>query len=148
MSKKRQSSGEDYPDAASKHCSDARSLLDEGRPDGAAYLAGYAVECILKTLIQVGRGGRAVVKGRGHDLNALGADATRLASLPTSRIASYFRGGPLAALPYAAPPAGWKETLRYYPEGTISPALAKAWTEEAERLYTDVVGELKKNGEV
>lgn len=148
MSKRRQPSGEDYPEAAAKHCSDARSLLEKGRPDGAAYLAGYAVECVLKTLIQVGQGGSAAVRQWQHDLTSLGAEAMRLAALPTSTIARYLPAGPFTMIPYAAPPAGWKETLRYHPAGTIPEGTAVAWTNEAERLYKDVVGELKKNGEV
>jgi HEPN domain-containing protein len=53
MSSKLQASGEDYPEAALKHCDDAGRLLSGRRADGAAYLAGYAVECALKTLVQV-----------------------------------------------------------------------------------------------
>jgi HEPN domain-containing protein len=30
---------------------EARALLDAGHPDGAYYLAGYAVECALKACI-------------------------------------------------------------------------------------------------
>jgi Mrp family chromosome partitioning ATPase len=50
-SNKKQATGEDYPDAVIKHCDDARQHLSGNRPDGAAYLAGYAVECAIRTLI-------------------------------------------------------------------------------------------------
>lgn len=42
---------EDFPAAAEKMQRDAAALLSAGRYDGAAYLAGYAVECSLKTVL-------------------------------------------------------------------------------------------------
>src|SRR5450759_3389212 len=83
MSTKRQVSGEDYPDAAIKHCDDARSLLSASRPDGAAYLAGYAVECTLKTLVQVEERSTRLV--RDHNLTALSTEALRLAAEATNK---------------------------------------------------------------
>ena len=56
MSHLRQSNGDDYPEAAVKHMQDSGVLLAGGRYDGAAYLAGYVVECALKTLIQLEAG--------------------------------------------------------------------------------------------
>ncbi|TKD02009.1 hypothetical protein [Polyangium fumosum] len=46
--------GDDYPEAAAKHLTDARTLLDAKRFDGAAYLAGFAIECSLRTVVMVG----------------------------------------------------------------------------------------------
>jgi len=43
--------GDDHPDAAAKNLDDALALLAAGRFDGAGYLAGYVVECSLKTVI-------------------------------------------------------------------------------------------------
>ncbi len=43
--------GDDFPDAAGKNLSDAMTLLEANRYDGAGYLAGYVVECSLKTFI-------------------------------------------------------------------------------------------------
>jgi len=40
---------DDHPEAAEKHLCDAQALLRAERHDGAAYLAGYVVECSLKT---------------------------------------------------------------------------------------------------
>ncbi|HSN99090.1 MAG TPA: hypothetical protein VLS89_12425 [Candidatus Nanopelagicales bacterium] len=48
------SNKDDYPAAAAKHLDDARALLDAQRLDGAGYLAGYVVECSLRTVIMVG----------------------------------------------------------------------------------------------
>jgi hypothetical protein len=43
--------GDDHPDAAGKNLDDAMALIAAQRFDGAGYLAGYVVECSLKTLI-------------------------------------------------------------------------------------------------
>ena len=48
-------SKEDFPKAALKHLQDAQALLKSNRFDGAAYLAGYVVECALKAMIEVER---------------------------------------------------------------------------------------------
>jgi hypothetical protein len=146
MSNLRHPSGEDYPDAAGKHYTDARVLMSRRRYDGAAYLVGYVVECILKTIIQVDRGNNdPIIK---HDLNKLSTEALQLATLPSSKTARYFTRGSLTKLPYADPPAGWKETLRYRHEGTIPKTTAAAWVAEAKRLYMLVIGGLRKDGEV
>ncbi|MDI1482639.1 hypothetical protein [Polyangium sp. y55x31] len=49
------SSGDDYPAAARKHLNDAKVLLDAKRFDAAGYLAGYIVECSLRSVVMVGR---------------------------------------------------------------------------------------------
>jgi HEPN domain len=146
MSNMRQLSGEDYPDAARKHYTDARALMNRRRYDGAAYLAGYAVECILKTIIQVNQPSRVPMI---HDINKLSVDAQRLATMPSSRTARYFSlGSSVTRLPYGNPPAGWKETLRYHCEGTIPKTTASDWVAEAKRLYEYVLWGLIKDGEV
>jgi HEPN domain-containing protein len=148
MSTKRQTTGEDYPDAAIKHCDDARRLLSGNRPDGAAYLAGYAVECSLKTLIQIEQG--HANKIQSHDLKSLSTNAAQLAAQPTNRTVRYFTTAGITTLRYddppSNPPSGWRETLRYFPDGTIPEATARQWVEEAERLYIEIIGELKKDG--
>ena len=146
MSSMRQSSGEDYPDAARKHYMDARALMGRRRYDGAAYLAGYAVECILKTIIQINQpSGVPMI----HDINRLSVDAQRLATMPSSRTVRYFRlGSSITSFPYGSPPLGWKETLRYHFEGTIPKTTASAWVAEAKRLYEHVLWGLIKDGEV
>jgi HEPN domain-containing protein len=148
MSSKRQTTGEDYPDAVIKHCDDARHLLSRNRADGAAYLAGYAVECALKTLIQVEVGNITPVMQWKHRLNDLSAEAIRLAALATNKTARYITNPALTTLRYDNPPAGWKEYLRYYPVGTVPAGTAEQWVNEAERLYIEVIGEMKKNGEI
>jgi hypothetical protein len=146
MSNLRQSSGQDYPEASWKHCLDARILLDNQRSDGAAYLAGYAAECIIKTIIQVEEKNKKIIKD--HDLEKLSSSALLLMTLPNSRTARYIKNHILTSIPYAEPPSGRKETLRYYPEKFVLPQTANAWVLEAERLYVDVIGGLVKDGEV
>jgi HEPN domain-containing protein len=147
MTNLRQDSGQDYPAASRKHCQDARILLDNQRSDGAAYLAGYASECIIKTIIQVEEKNREIIKE--HDLDKLSVVARKLMSLPGSRTVRYFKDHLLTdKIPYADPPSGWKETLRYYPEKFVPPQTANQWVENAERLYIDVIGGLLKDGEV
>src|SRR4051812_13914142 len=41
----------DFYQAANRRFEDGQFLLDAGRNTGAVYLAGYAVECMLKALI-------------------------------------------------------------------------------------------------
>jgi hypothetical protein len=148
MSNMRQLSGEDYPDAARKHYTDARALMNRRRYDGAAYLAGYVVECILKTLIQVDRSANIPIREFKHDLNRLSGEALRLAALPSSRTAPYMPRGAFTSISYADPPSGWKETLRYHYEGTISKTTASLWIAEAKRLYMHVIGRLRQEGKV
>ncbi len=148
MSSKRQADGQDYPEAVIKHCDDARHLLSGNRTDGAAYLAGYAVECALKTLIQVEAGNITPVMQWKHRLNRLSAEALRLAALATNKTARYITNPALTTLRYDNPPAGWKEYLRYFPVGTVPAATAERWVDEAERLYIEIIGEMKKNGEI
>ena len=148
MSSKRQTDGQDYPEAVKKHCDDARHLLLGNRADGAAYLAGYAVECALKTLIQVEAGNIAPVMQWKHRLNDLSAQALLLAAQPTNKTARYIKNPAVTTLQYGNPPTGWREYLRYFPVGTIPTTTAEQWVDEAERLYIEIIGELKKDGEI
>lgn len=146
MPKLKQAIGQDYPAASRKHCLDARVLLDNQRYDGAAYLAGYAVECILKTIIQIEENhNRAIIKFK-HDLEKCSLEALKLMLLPNSRTARYIKTQSITIITYKDPPLGWKETLRYYPDNTISHQIANDWVLDAERLYIDVIGGLMKDG--
>lgn len=61
-------SGDDHPEAAGRHLTDASILQQDDRCDGAAYLAGYVIECTLKTIIVFRT---AAGQPRGHDLDGL-----------------------------------------------------------------------------
>lgn len=45
---------EEFRDLAQRRLTEARLLLEAGHPSGAYYLAGYAVECMLKARIAGG----------------------------------------------------------------------------------------------
>lgn len=131
---------DNYPEAARKHVLDSEALLGASRYDGAGYLAGYAFECTLKTLIWV----ETRKKGSGgHDLNSLSAQALQLASLPTQKTAKYVKGQTATSL---RGPDGWRSTLRYEPEGTISRADCEAWVSEARRLHDQIIVPMKSAG--
>lgn len=140
MSRLQQNNGDDYPEAAGKHLKDAGVLLTGARPDGAAYLAGYVVECALKTLIQVQTGRRTI----SHDLaglrNSLGAIAAQ-AGPQTQR---YFAAA--AALLNGASILGWNPEVRYRAVGYVTSATAGSWLQEAGAVYSRVIGGLRLDG--
>jgi len=148
VSSKRQATGEDYPAAAGKHCDDAGALLAASRFDGAAYLAGYAVECMLKTVIQVEQGTVTPVLQHKHNVDNLSGEALNLATLPSARTCRYLKSRPVTALAYGTPPSCWKETLRYFPVGTIREATARDWCKDAQRLYVEIIGGMAQDGEI
>ena len=132
---------DNYPAAAGKLLQDASTLLKSRRFDGAGYLAGYVVECVLKTIIQVERGKVSHI----HDLTRLGNDAIRLAAQPGQRTAGYITHPNVTNLPYG-PPAGWQENLRYSAPGTVAEAEATSWVGEAARLHAEVIAKMKLDG--
>ncbi len=131
---------DNYPEAARKHVLDCEALLGASRYDGAGYLAGYAVECTLKTLIWV----ETRKKGSGgHDLKSLSARALQLACLPAQQTAKYVKGQTVTSL---RGPAGWRSTLRYEPEGTVSEADCRAWVSQARRLHDTIIFPMQQAG--
>ena len=132
---------DNYPEAAGKHATDCRILFANGRFDGAGYLAGYAVECVLKTLIHVERGPKITV----HDLQRLSVEAMRLASQPSQKTARYVtRSG--VTLVTCKGSDGWRETLRYEAAGAVSEKSAKTWVDEAQRLHKEIIVAMKLDG--
>ena len=131
---------DDFPGAAGKYVLDSEVLLAASRFDGAGYLAGYAVECTIKTVAQV--------EGQdphGHDLNVLSRKALELAALPTQRTARYLKDPNLTTLSYGDLP-GWRHTLRYQPDGFVGEANSRVWVAEARRLYEDVIVRMRIDG--
>ncbi len=111
--------GDDHPEAALKHLADATALHEARRYDGAAYLAGYAVECTLKTVLLHDRTYDPATKQTnaselsswhkklskrpfGHDL------ANLLAESVGAEGAKY-----LPPIPSTASVLNWSETIRY-----------------------------------
>ncbi len=91
MSKLALPNGDDHPEAAKKHLSDAEALAKAGRPDGTAYLSGYVVECSLKSVVLLQTNlPKSKWKGRdGHDVPKLHSELINLSTLATLRIARY-----------------------------------------------------------
>ena len=141
MSTLKQPNGDDYPEAALKHLQDADALLKGRRPDGAAYLSGYGVECALKTLIQV-ESGRA---RRSHELTGLLDEMDVLAVQAKTRTGRvYVR---VAAALRTADVLRWQPRMRYRgPEVTSSEA--DAWLRDAREAYGLIVGSLILEGAI
>jgi HEPN domain-containing protein len=90
---------------------EAEILLKNRRPNGCIYLAGFAVECILKSLILANTTKRqrekvmlAVKAEYGHDLDALRKEAGRRGIHMTREVMEEFRRSNT-----------WNNNLRYSP---------------------------------
>ena len=142
MSRLRQNNGDDYPEAAGKHLKDAGVLLTGARPDGAAYLAGYVVECALKTLIQVQTGRRTI----SHDLPRLSNSLGAIAAQAGHQTHRYFATA--TALLNGAGILGWNPEMRYRANGGVTSAKAGTWLQEAGAVYAGTIGGLRLDGVV
>jgi hypothetical protein len=131
---------DDFPGAAAKHVLDSEALLAANRFDGAGYLAGYAVECTIKTVAQVEEN-----ELRGHNLGDLSRRALALVALPSGRTARYLTNPNFTTLSYGDPP-GWNEKIRYRAVGFVNQTDATTWVAEARRLHDEVILEMKKDG--
>ena len=131
--------GDDHPDAALKHLEDVGVLLSNGRADGAAYLAGYTVECSLKSLLQVETGQRQT----GHDLGTLQQEVVATCTLAGAKTARYIgpsvRGFGTAAL------ASWEPSLRYR-SPVVTLIEATRWHREADNFYKSTIGQMLLDG--
>lgn len=141
MSRLRQSNGDDYPAAARRHLEDADVLHAGDRHDGVAYLAGYVVECAMKTVIQVETGSAA----RSHDLAGLDRTLAALSARVGAQTARLYA----RAVPLLRDPAllGWDPAMRYRGPET-SQADAAARLRVAGEVYRVVIGGLALDGEL
>jgi len=128
---------EDFPSAAAKHLDSASTLFREGHHDNAAYLAGYVVECSLKTLIRIEHG-----HPWGHDLHGLSRRAQELGALPGAATARYAS----RASVFDSIFDGWTEELRYQARGSIRSGQAAEWLEQAGRVYERIIVDLRLDG--
>jgi hypothetical protein len=134
--------GDDHPEAAGKHLADAHALQTSERADGAAYHAGYVIECALKSLILVEGG-----EPWGHDINTLSGDALRLAALPGARSAKYVPRMRAGHSIYDGT-SGWRETLRYRATGAVTLEVACSWVAEAQAVYESTIVPMRLDGVV
>jgi len=137
--------GDDHPEAAKKHLSDAGVLEKAGRPDGTAYLAGYIVECSLKSvvLLQINAPNPKWRGKDGHDLPKIHSELINLTTLAGSKIGRYVSTA-LKNLPMAAILA-WNPEMRYRAP-SIGNAQATTWLSEARSVYNETVGQMILDG--
>lgn len=140
MSQLRLPNGDDHPEAAHKHLLDADTLLAHIRPDGAAYLSGYVVECALKSLhlLETGTPPPPI-----HNLRVLAQQVSALAIVAGARTARYF-GQATRGIP-TAPIAGWRPEMRYQTPG-MSLVEAKKWHDCARDVFHETVLQMKLDG--
>ena len=136
MSRLRQGNGDDYPDAARKHLEDSKALIEGRRHDGAAYLAGYVVECALKTLIQLETGDVTY----SHDLPGLCGRFDGLAAQMGARHGRVYLGAE-ASLRASRVLNNWTPEQRYHGPG-VTANDARAWHQEADVAYRQILGRL------
>jgi len=139
MSRLLSSNGDDHPDAAQKHLQDAGVLLAQQRPDGAAYLSGYVVECALKSLHALETGQAPV----GHDFRSLVGQVNAVASVAGAKTAKYWGRATSGVLTSAI--GNWKPGMRYH-----APALelgdAQRWHACARDVFRETIHQMKLDG--
>ena len=124
--------------ASKQRFEDAEFLLDVDRTTAAVYLAGYSVECILKSLILAG-----VPRAQEADILAMfrGARAHNYDWL----LRLYAEKGnprlPPDVVPHFARVNTWSTDMRYSP-GTIGLRDAKAFLDSSVRILTWADGRL------
>lgn len=146
MSNLRTSTGDDHPEAARKHLLDAQTLLGQKRPDGAAYLSGYVVECALKSLwlhetnIPMGN---QMPWGRKHDLNFLANRVSAFATVAGSKTARYYKKATSSVS--SSHIAAWRPEMRYRP-ATMTTGDAMAWCQIADNVFQETVAQMQLDG--
>ena len=132
---------EDFFSSAIRHYEDAVQLSALGRADEAAYLAGYVIECGLKKLLEVQRGGSS--KAYGHDLRGMSAQGLSLAALLAPASIRY-RVDKIPAL--SAAMDFWKPELRYWTTGDVKATDAALMLSAATGVMREVLVPLILDG--
>ena len=133
---------ENYSSAAARHWNESGFLFSAGAEhwQEAAYLAGYAAECALKALVDLGS-----VTGRkfGHDLAALSGPGLEMAVLfnPQLRRLHY----DVSAAVSSGLPA-WSETYRYDKPGEKDPGQYREIISKATAIAKVVLVNLALDG--
>jgi HEPN domain-containing protein len=139
MSRLRLPYGDDHPEAAHKHLLDAGVLLAQQRPDGAAYLSGYVVECALKSLLVLETGQAP----RKHPLVSLVARVSALATIAGSKTAKYF--GPAALGLSTSAIGAWTSEMRYQAP-FMALGDAQSWHDCAREVFQETVHQMRLDG--
>ena len=133
--------GDDHPDAAQKHLLDAELLLAQQRPDGAAYLSGYVVECALKSL-HVLETGQAL---RGHDFRFLVGQVNGVATVAGAKTAKYLGRATSGVLTSAI--RSWTPGMRYHAP-SMALGDAQSWHACARDVFQETVHQMELDGEL
>lgn len=141
MSRLKQDNGDDYPEAAGKHLKDASVLISGARNDGTAYLAGYVVECALKTLIQLA----SRQPYFSHDLQRLNSTLGTIAALADRRTHAMYASA--MTILAGAGVLEWNPEMRYR-AAYVTGSTAGKWLQEATAIYTQIIGDLKMAGTI
>jgi HEPN domain-containing protein len=121
----------DYAKAAAKHLRDSEVLLRGERWDGAAYHAGFVVECTLSALL-VASGGST---DRGHNLSELEDCVNAQARKSRGRRLSQTQSEILRCAGFRA----WSPTgIRYEAESVHTEPRASDWLRAAKTFYHSV----------
>ena len=139
MSRLRQANGDDYPEAAGKHLTDASTLIARTRYDGTAYLAGYVAECALKSLIQLETGQGS----RSHDLTDLDSTLRTISSQAGHQTQRRYVAA--KAVLSGSSILNWGPGMRYQ-ASQITAGTARAWLQDATAIYSHVIGGLRLDG--
>lgn len=131
--------GDDYPGAAQKHLLDAKALLSSDRPDGAAYLSGYVVECALKSLLVL----EGATVPKHHQLDQLRQEVSRLAIVAGAKAARYF-GHAIQGVSTAAI-ANWRPEMRYR-GASMATNDAETWHAEAKKVFEETIHQMRLDG--
>jgi hypothetical protein len=131
--------GDDHPDAAQKHLLDAGVLLAQQRPDGAAYLSGYVVECALKSLHVLETG-----QARwGHDFRSLVGQVSAVATVAGAKTAKYLGRATSGVLTSAI--GGWTPEMRYHAPSMVL-GDAQSWHACARDVFRETVHQMRLDG--
>ena len=139
MSRLQLPNGDDHPDAAQKHLLDAGVLLAQQRPDGAAYLSGYVVECALKSLHAL-ETGEAL---RGHDFRSLVGQVNAGATVAGAKTAKYWGRATSGVLTSTI--GSWKPEMRYHAP-SMALVDAQSWHACARDVFQETVHQMRLDG--
>ena len=131
--------GDDHHEAAHKHLLDARVLLAQQRPDGAAYLSGYVVECALKSLYVLEMG-QAL---QGHRFGALVNQVSAVATAAGAKSAKYFGAATTGVLGSAI--GSWAPEMRYRAP-SLALGDAQTWHNYAWDVFQETVHQMRLDG--
>jgi len=133
---------DDFPSAAVRHWDNSAFLAQQARWQEAAYLAGYAAECALKKLAEVGG---LPARPFGHELSRLIDDGLVLALLLSPRLKRYPQALPSGALPGLR---RWSESHRYETTGFMAEAEFRQIVQEAHQAAESILIGLVLDGDL